>query len=55
MANRKKEIALCRPCMERVKAVYTLAPLETGKNMKVSCEICGKRRYGAIYKREGKK
>lgn len=40
--------------MEKVKDVYILRPSLTGVNMKVSCEICGKRRYGAVYAKEGK-
>lgn len=55
MTMRKKNIGLCRPCMEKVKDLYILRPSLTGVNMKVSCDLCGKRRYGAVYEKGEKK
>ena len=51
---RKKKLALCRPCMEKMKDLYILRPALTGVNMKVSCDLCGKCRYGVVYAKEGK-
>lgn len=35
---------LCRPCMESAKDSYELK-IQLGKSEKVTCAICGRRRY----------
>lgn len=45
----RKEIwTLCRPCAEGAKDHYELN-IQLGKSEKVTCAICGRRRYGNRY------
>lgn len=39
---------ICRPCVERAKDSYELK-IRLGKSEKVTCAICGRRRYGNRY------
>lgn len=42
---------LCRPCaveIEKTQGVK-LRTVKQGVNMKVTCMVCGRRRYGATY------
>ncbi len=50
----EKEIDLCAPCAAREtlklkEAGKTLVRVGGGVNNKISCHICGRRRYGATY------
>ena len=40
---------LCRPCAEAEKAKYAVKVISTGVNKKITCAVCGRRRYGATY------
>lgn len=40
---------LCRPCAETLKAKKKLIRHSLGKDAKITCESCGRRRYGAKY------
>lgn len=40
---------ICRPCVESAKDSYELK-IQLGKSEKVTCAICGRRRYGNRYK-----
>lgn len=43
-------LRLCRPCYEeRKKAGAKLKLVKAGKDNKIVCDGCGKKRYGAIY------
>lgn len=44
-----KEIELCTPCAEKMKEGYRLQQLPRPANNKVTCGLCGKRRFGATY------
>ena len=44
-----RELRLCRPCAERLKAGFRVEPLE-GRTEKNNCAECGKRRYVAAYR-----
>lgn len=44
-----KEIELCTPCAEKMKEGYRLQQLLRPANNKVTCGLCGKRRFGAKY------
>lgn len=50
-----KTVLLCRPCREMVAGAYTLTTVRAGADMKITCDCCHKRRYGAEYKVEGRK
>lgn len=39
---------MCRPCAEGAKDSYVLK-IQLGKSEKVTCAICGRRRYGNRY------
>lgn len=45
---RQENWTLCRPCMESAKDSYELK-IQLGKSEKVTCAICGRRRYGNRY------
>lgn len=44
-----KEIELCTPCAEKMKDGYRLQQLPRPVNNKITCSMCGKRRFGATY------
>lgn len=48
-----KRLELCRPCAEKLKEAYTVKPAG-GIAKKITCQQCGKRRYGVIYQIEKK-
>ena len=50
-----KELELCVPCAELLKEGYTVKKLKSGVNKKVTCENCGRRRFGAVYAVEKQK
>lgn len=45
---------LCGLCSIKVAEHYTLHRLPREANQKITCAICGKRRYGAVYELEKK-
>lgn len=53
MANRKCD--LCVPCAEQMKEGYILRKVGGGVANKVTCGLCGRRRYGSSYELEKKK
>lgn len=40
---------LCTACREVMKDAYTLARVGGGVDNKITCSVCGKRRYGYTY------
>lgn len=40
-----KRVTLCSQCIALAKDAYQVT--ESTRRMKITCEICGKRRYGA--------
>lgn len=48
-----KIMQLCVPCAEDLKERYDLT-LIPGRSQKLTCEYCGKRRYGSKYEVEPK-
>lgn len=45
------EREVCTPCIEKLKEAGHVAVLMTrGINQKVTCSVCGKRRYGGVYR-----
>lgn len=49
-----KTMHLCVPCAEDLKERYELK-LIPGRAEKLTCDYCGKRRYGSTYEVEQKK
>lgn len=45
---RQEILPMCRPCMESAKYLYEVK-IKPGKSEKVTCAICGRRRYGNRY------
>lgn len=43
-----KILMMCRPCAEGAKDSYELK-IQLGKSEKITCAICGRRRYGSRY------
>lgn len=43
------KMMLCVPCAEGLKAVGGSVKMLIGKSMKVTCEGCGRRRFGMAY------
>lgn len=48
-----KKLELCRPCAEKLKEAYTVKPAG-GIAKNITCQQCGKRRYGVTYQIEKK-
>lgn len=47
---------LCVPCAMGMRAQgFSVRPTRRGVNQKVTCERCGKRRYGGVYELGGVK
>ena len=44
-----KLIELCTPCAESLRAGYKLTLVQHKANCKITCENCGRRRYGNTY------
>lgn len=44
-----KEIELCHDCMVKMQEGYRLEQLPRPANNKITCGLCGKRRFGATY------
>lgn len=44
-----KEIELCYDCTQKMKEGYRLEQLPRPVNNKITCGLCGRRRYGATY------
>ncbi len=42
-------IDLCTPCAELLREGYSLKMVKRGKNNKITCGHCNRRRYGATY------
>jgi len=40
---------MCRPCAEAAKAENSVKAVSTGVNKKITCAVCGRRRFGATY------
>jgi len=45
----KKEITLCGPCAAKMADGYKLTQLPRPINNKITCGLCGRRRYGGTY------
>ena len=48
-----KEMQLCVPCAEDLKVTHNLTQIP-GRSEKLTCDYCGKRRYGSRYEVEKK-
>ena len=46
---------LCGACAEQMKEAYSLRRVHGGVDNKVTCDNCGRRRYGATYELTKKK
>lgn len=44
-----KQANLCGRCAALVEEHYKLTRISGGRDNKVTCEVCGKRRYGGTY------
>ena len=51
----KKQYDLCGACAEQMKEGYALKKISGGIDNKVTCDNCGRRRYGATYELTKKK
>ena len=51
----KKEVSLCYPCYLDHARAFDMAEIKSGANMKITCDGCGKRRFGAVYEIRKKK
>ncbi|HWS31027.1 MAG TPA: hypothetical protein VN512_13055 [Clostridia bacterium] len=50
-----KTTVLCRPCTEHLKKCgEKLVLMKHANDMKITCDRCGLRKYGAVYVREAK-
>lgn len=49
-----KQIDLCGACAAKMADGYKLTQLPRPVNNKVTCGLCGRRRYGAAYRLEKK-
>ena len=49
------KMVLCVPCAEEMKAAGGSVKVLIGKSMKVTCEGCGRRRFGLAYDVQQKK
>lgn len=45
----KKMMMLCRPCADKLSVNATVRAVRRGVDMKITCQMCGRRRYGAEY------
>lgn len=50
-----KTIDLCRPCYEAHPDKKSLAAVNHSKDQKITCTVCGRRRFGATYTTEKQK
>jgi len=50
-----KKFDLCGACAEQMKEAYSLKRVHGGVDNKVTCDNCGRRRYGATYELTKKK
>lgn len=50
-----RTLALCRPCAEALGREWSLRRLSGGRDNKVTCDRCGRRRYGVTYELSRKK
>lgn len=44
-----RKMDLCVPCAEKMKDGYILKLTDSGRNRKITCALCGRRRYGSGY------
>ena len=44
-----KQFDLCKACAEQMKEAYAVKKISGGIDNKVTCDNCGRRRYGATY------
>ena len=51
----EKQAELCVPCAMLMQENYALRKTEGGRDHKVTCARCGKRRFGAKYEIRGKR
>ena len=51
----RKQVKLCGKCAALLTDVGTVRRISQGVNEKISCEQCGKRRYGGTYEVETKR
>jgi hypothetical protein len=51
--NAPDRLRLCKPCAERMRGLSSVRRIEElskiGRNQKITCEQCGRRRYGYVY------
>ena len=50
----KKTMMLCRPCADKLSVNATVRAVRRGVDMKITCQMCGRRRFGAEYEVGGK-
>ena len=50
----KKMMMLCKPCADKLGANATVRVVRKEANMKITCRMCNRRRYGAEYEVGGK-
>lgn len=50
-----KTADLCTPCAEKMRDGYTLKMIRRGVDYKITCALCGRRRFGATYETEPKR
>ena len=50
-----KVMELCKPCAEIAGEKHKLTPVIVGRDRKITCEMCQRRRYGVRYKMEKRK
>ena len=52
--NMKKEAELCGECQAKMEEGYKVIALPRPANNKITCALCGRRRYGGTYRLEKK-
>lgn len=48
-------IELCKPCAVKMRETHVLKVVRREVDMKITCDCCGKRKYGAGYEATPKK
>ena len=50
----KKTVELCGACQAKMENGWKLTRLSRPSDLKITCALCGRRRYGAVYEMEKK-
>ena len=48
----KKTLDLCGQCAPKMEYGWKLTKLSRPSDLKITCALCGRRRYGAVYEAE---